>query len=533
MSDYKLSTEGFILPDFDFDSNDAVIPVSSPAFNPPEFDIMSIFFELRQMIDNNDLEHLSEHLLIFRASIIHIINTDPKSFPAELIEQFNVPETLMTLIDPNVYPHILYESISVAIAWTGAHGEESNYFANPNFINFLIESAIISLSDPQFQGDRRIGNASLGLLRNLLLNSNDIRLMFIHNRGIELFSMLYFELTNPSLNHCILWILHNSLLVEPIQRLETFAPIEKLFKMSFRNQMKGVPALEIGLAIAYVKVHPSYALSFIENVRFEIVTSSIEYAHPDTQLAILDLLEILALYPDNTVAENVFGRIMWEQVYIKIPEIGYSKLSKKLITIAAHFFEVHYKHVLDTFIVDALLIIYSTGKYSIKSRVIDCLYLLLQGNLVIDGMNTILFHKVIPKIIQFFFDSDKKMIKFSAEFLLAIIDVAENNPSFQRDVLQQMDEEELAPILDDLAEDLHEDLAELIGLLRIRYENLSDAFDQMERENKHEEEEIGEMPHIDYRQLSRNHQIIPQQFDASNSSDSNHSEEEIEWETVE
>lgn len=515
MTDYKdceISADGFVIPNFDFNSLDAIIPVSTPSITPYEFNTTDEFQNILDAMKKNDIQLICKHLIFFKAAVIDNSN----DIPEELFHEYSVPSTLMLLIDPIKYPMLLYTSLCAAIAWTGAQARDSELFNDLNFIKFLIEITVIALSDPKFEGDRKIGNAALGFLRNLVFNSNNIRISFIKMRGIELFSSLFLEIKDQNIDNYILWTLQNSLLVEPKPPFELIKAVESVFRSSFRVYMQGVNPSEIRLAIAYAKCGPIYAISLMKNAEFELASSYFIHAPGETQIMILDMFEMLALYPDEVVATIAKEKIKWNEFISKIPQLYNYYLNKKFISVASHLFAQHYRPIYDTEIVKCLIQIFCKGEYKIKYRVKDCLKVLFDSN-PNDVLETIVYNNIIGRLIILLEDNNSSTVKFSLEILHYIVKYAQEDKDIQERIFTQLDENEFGPIIEDFccSDELHPSYSDLADLVRKEYEILSDIYDEEQRilhEKRAEEEEEDinyqqmQAPYIDYQKLSQNHQ---------------------------
>lgn len=502
----EVSKEGFVIPNFDFGSEDAVLPVS--VFTPYVFNITDHFVNLVESIEKGDIQQISRSLSLFKASVID----NPNDLPELLFKEYSVPEILMTLIDPYNYFSILYESLCAAIAWTGCQDTDSDKFNDENFIYFLIETSVHALSDRDFPGDKKIGRAAIGLLRNLLNNSDDIRISFINMDGIKLFSSLFLEITDKSIRDYILWILQNSFNVSAEPPYELLKEVETVLRSSFRFYMSGVERSEIRLAIAYAKCGPDFAISLMKNVEFDTASVYFVYAPPDTQVEILELFETLLFYPDEEVVNTATEKIKWNDFMPQIPNLMDKYVSKKFISLAAHFFNENPKPILNTRIVETLVQIFRTSKYSIKLKVIDCLSILLKQD-TSSSSDSILFNNVIDQVVLLLDEKNTQILKFALQMLLHIIKIAERNDSFLKLVITKFDESEFGPIIEEFcSEEQKPEIAELADIVRNEYEIISDAYDEIQADSPQNEfyyaQGFGEMPPgpINYEELSKNHQ---------------------------
>ncbi|OHT14956.1 hypothetical protein TRFO_14615 [Tritrichomonas foetus] len=540
----KISSEGFVIPDFDFDSADAVIPISTPSITQYEFDSFQLYLDLLDAMKHDKSSNFYPSILIkalkmFTASII----SQKNNIPNELLESYDTPGTLLSLIDPNTDKTVFLEALHAAIAWTGAV-KNNSAFSVPEFILFLIETSVYALSDPNFQYDRNIGNSTVALLRNILFHSNDAKFHFINNRGVELFSSLYLEVVGDTLKDYIIIVIINSLDVSPTPPFNFVKFVENpLLKSVFGYNLRSATSLEIRLALAYVKISPECALSFLNHI--EIESSGIEFlfASTDTQVLLLELFEFLVTCSNETVVSIAEKKIQWNVFLPHIPMSFDSKLMKKTIQVAVNLFKIGHYKILDTLILKVLLEMMTIGNIKIKHRAMDAIRILINSGSP-HSMDSIIGHNIISKICNFLESDRKDIFKFCFEMLLFIIQFALDGKC-PRKVRDQLYEAEFEAIMEEVCGcELNEELANMADILKEKFDQLvaeSETLEMAELENNHEiieeedydddEENEFHDNHFDnmnyYQQYAQNcMKGIEEEDESENESDD---EEEDEW----
>jgi hypothetical protein len=331
------SEDGFVIPDFNFDSSDALIPITNPGISMVQFDPIEHFCRLQVAVRNADETEASRHFSFFRASLIQ----RSKSLPDSLFVDFDVAEFFIGIITESTPTRVLYDAMCALTAWTGVQNRDSDGFACITFINSLFEITITSLSGRTFEGDRRSGRAGIAVFQNLLFNSNDFRVLFIQSGGLVLFCTLYYELTDYGLTQRILWILQNCTLVEPKPETEVFVPILDLLRGVLGPGVQGVESSEIRLCCAFVEMGPQFAHRFLSELEVPSLSYAFCYLAAGTQVMVLDLFGRLTTFPDDSVVALAGKRIHWHEFVPHIPESFDRKVQKRFINVAMSILERH------------------------------------------------------------------------------------------------------------------------------------------------------------------------------------------------
>ena len=514
-----LENDGFVIPDF-CDSSDSVIPITAPPFEPIKFDIFNIFVNMLNEIDKGEISSIKTALNLFKVAII-----DNKfNIPGELLNSYNVPDALMKAMASENFQCILYDLFCVATAWTGAVLQDSDNFSHPDFISFLIRTTVIALSDPKLPKDKKIvGNASLAFLRNLLANSNNVRIMFIKERGIMLFSSLYLELVDYDIRQFILWSLINALQVQPTPPLELVKQIETpLLQSFFGYNIRGADALEIKLSLAYIKFGPEFIISFLKNVEFESASYNFIKISSKTQIALLELFSTLVTCPDQFASSLAADKIRWNDFIPKIPQLQDNKLTKKLIEMSSYLLSCRYEPIFDTLLIKTMITLLPISEYKIRCRIINFLHSLMKSD-ISNAIDAFVCHKTIPKIVDFL-DSDLKSIfKFALEILLYIIQYALDG-KYHKLIYRQFEEVEFEPIMDEVCgRDLSSDCAEIADLINIKYNELIDFCNQDNIEEESDNEDQYQPSQHPYQVTQAINKELMNELDESEN------EEEDEW----
>ncbi|KAH0786971.1 hypothetical protein GPJ56_008969 [Histomonas meleagridis] len=513
MTEYKKSVvfDGFIKPDFDFDECDPVFPTTTPSNVTYKFDLNSHYFQFKESLNSSDAVLITRQLAFLKAALIN--NSTQVN---EIISIEEISRILFNLINPKQNNLILYEALCTAVALTGIVSESSEYFENQEFINFLIRITIISLSDPNFDGNRSIGTASLAFLRNLLYNSNECRVFFIMANGVDLISTLYFEIFDHNHDHMI-WVLINMLSVDPTPTIEMLFPICNLLKNILGYSLPSAESTEIILCIKYVTLSPEIALNFLKEFDLKYISSSFHKTSEATQVQLLELFKLLILCPHELVSEQSFHNIKWNTFLIKIPKIGDKKVELKLCEMSCEIFQSDSKivqKILETELLLVLMKLVNNARYVVKVKALTALNCTLHSNQPFITM-LICGPKMIKEIVHFL-DSDwAECIHFGVETLLLILEFALNG-KMKKEVLKECVEYELEEAVNEqLDKELPEELLEMCEVLRTRLSELTEICEYSEME--HEESEGEEEEHAQANEEFEEYEVV------------NEEEEEVEW----
>lgn len=517
---------GFVIPDFEFESDNPVFPISTPSNNTYHFDLREHFDMLKNARGPREL---CRQLGFFKAALIS--NAAGVGGAAALCEE--AAHLLFDLINPNQNGDVLYDAICTCVALTGVSGATAAVFRRDFFVRFVVRVAVVSLSDPNFRGRSGTGQAALALLRNLLYSDNDIRIFFIQGNGLELMITLYFELTDAEIKNHLIWILYNSLDVVPKITLEIAKPFELFLKSVFGFSLPFAESTEIKLAVKFVMIDDDFAFNFLNLVDLDFMSSNLVKASDETQIELLDLFLVLILHKNNQIAEKSFNNIKWNSFVTKIPMLYSDKVKKKLSEFAEKVFmanTVNTKLLFETEMFPSLIKMISYGKYSVRLKALTASSKIIHTNCEY-VVESIIGSHMISQIIPFLETDWYELIKFGLEFLIVIIEFALNK-KYKKEVLKELCENDIHIFISEIIEKaLSDEINDLCFLLRTKIEILEELDEYSEF--SYEEELIDKTTE----QLTDNneyHQIMEEENIKNNTNKERDmgedtEEEDIEW----
>ena len=520
----EVNSSGFIVPDFDFESDNPVFPISTPSNNTYKFDVQEHFALLKNALSSSDKHDLCRQLGFFKAAIISNASAvESDDFPCE-----EVSLLLFDLINPKQDWDVLYEVICTSVALTGVNGRASIYFGKDYFVRFMIRVIVISLSDPNFGGRRELGQAALAFLRNLIYNDNSTRIFFIKEGGIELVATLYFELSDYQIKNHIIWVLLNSLDVVPSITLDMGKPLELFFKSIFGYSLPA-ESIEVQLCLKYVMINDDFALNFINLLDLNIVSSNFIKASDEVQVELLNLFGVLILHNNNRVSETSFKNIKWNSFIVKIPDMYSNKVKKKLCEFAEKVFianTTNTKLLFETEMFPSLVKMINYGKYSVRLKALKASSKIIHTKCEY-VIESILGNHMIEQILHFLETDWPELIKFGLEFLITLLDFALNR-RYKKEIIIELNENDVQSVVNSIIErKLPEEINELCYLLRTKIDIL---YELEEYSDFYDEEEPNERI---TKQITDNNEYIREEEEENVKNDVQSDKEESEEEDIE
>lgn len=463
----KFSELGFVLPDFDFDSSDALVATTNPSFEmiQLQFDLLQIFDSLNTAVLQQDTTETKRQLGFFRAAIVQ-----RQRLSEDIVTSRPFAQLFETLIR-QAPREILYETLCALCAWTGSQNIDVDYYASEGMMNFLMETSIVAISSPVYDGDRRTGRAAVGVLRNLVFHSNQCRIEFLKKRGADLFGTLYYEVTDIRLQTAILSVIQNSLLVmkgDDRPPIEIFDPVLELLTHVFGFNIAMAEATEIELASAYVDCGKDFALRLLKTLDFESLSVRFPKMARDTQVSVLELLKKYVCW-DRSVAALAGPKIDWGIISAFIRKCDAKKVHKKFCEVVKTIFETYGPDTCP----ESLSVMFPSVFYLVENQplrvrvmAIDTISVMVRSRAryILD---IVVGHGIVSKICGFLEAEWNRLMILGVEMLLYAVQYALDGRC-RRQVLQEIDENELGMLLEEAAsrEGLSEEAYKLIELLQ-------------------------------------------------------------------
>jgi hypothetical protein len=415
----RISEQGFVLPDLDFGSSDAIVSVDNPAFTLHSFDPAFHLNEVICAFNRQDAAYLCRELVFLKAAIIekgcHITDF--------LQEADAIGRILFKLITRSAPERVLYDALCTLTAWSGLRVANCDIFAQADFVLFLVEIAVVSLSSTTFDGDRRIGRAAVAVLRNLLFVSNPFRILFVESKVLTLFCTLYSELTDYPLKECIIWLIQNVTLIDPKPPISAFAPILEFLTPVFGCELGGAEASELRLACAYIECGGQFACQFLQTVDLDNLTSSFFRMATNTQVVALNLLQSLLTCSDPEIAGIASPHIHWGKIVHHLPSKSEKKVQKKILDMVYAIFcnDEYAEYISD--LCPAVMALVERATISVRSKAIGVLAKMVhaRSQRVLDA---IIGHRLISSAVKFLETDWSSLLKLGIDILLFVVQYA-------------------------------------------------------------------------------------------------------------
>ena len=523
----KYSELGFVIPDFDFNSENALVPVTNPSFEMMELqlDPMGTFDALSDAVSAQNTFETKRQLGFFKGALMQC-----QSLPDELVLNRPVGQLFETLLREGPRD-VHYDVLCALCAWTGAQNADAQFYSSDGMMEFLLKTSIVALSSPSYDGDRRVGRGAVGVLRNLLFHSNECRVQFLKRRGLELFCTLYFEMTDPKLRQAIIWAIQNSTLImksDDKPPMELLDPIVTLLGQVFGGCMAATEATEMNLANAYVDCGKMFALRLIKSVHFENLSVFFSRMDRDTQVRGLELLKKLMCW-DRMVAQVAAPLIHWKKISAFIPSSFDKKVHIKYCEVVAMIFDKYQEEMPSALLSDlfpGVMGLVKNQPLKVRIVAVDTISTMVHSNAPYI-LDVIVGHGIISKVAGFLESGWARLIRLGVDMLLYAVQYALDGRC-RRDIRHEIDQNELEDLIDEaLSKDgLPEDTKSLLELLHEKTTQLFQApLDPFEQTDESEEDEYEMERTVPWMEAQAEH--VPEQYEQQSEYESSDS---VEWE---
>ena len=424
--------------------------------------ILNNFIDLVQK--ENLIEKNLENFLLLKIELLNLYNNK------ELINNIDfLCEFLINLIFPEQKEIIIYHSINLLIILSCFPNFNNFNFLNFEFFKFLFKLSIKNLSGRFNFYSNDLGISSLTLIKNLLIDSNEIFNFLIQLNCIEILISLYQEIIETKIQNLILIILKTSLNYN-LQKKNIIKIFQFLIPF-FELNLSDINFLMISILFQICKLSEEYSLFFLNNFNIQNIFYYYSTARNDVRPIILKLFNFLLLFK-NEIILNKSSMINWNSINKVIELFGTENEKKVFLNLILTFFKINSDEIFniyETNIFNLLMNFLDKDNFEIKYSDLKTIYLLFEINnsTLIDILAN---YKLIPRLYNFLELEYSNLVEWSLKILISIIDYAKNTIKIDR-IIQEFEE---IDILSFEILNIHNDY---IYILKNQFiENINDLF---------------------------------------------------------
>lgn len=217
-------------------------------FHSIPLNIYSYLEQIDICIQNTDFTELSITIQDFTEKL----RDEKYSLPKEYTPH-SVSSVFLSLFDPYQKSEFLYLLIPFLLAWTSFQDVENSDFSSPEFFDYIMRVIENRNLDPNYDKIENYRFLFYKILNNLLIDSPEMRNLFISQNPIPLFNEIY---SSPSKYYKIAFTEDN---VNKVNELITYIMINALKDYNFSNQ---IPQSYLYFSNSLLNLYETYSFRF-------------------------------------------------------------------------------------------------------------------------------------------------------------------------------------------------------------------------------------------------------------------------------